>query len=68
MQDDTVPFAKHGVPVLDVIDYDYGPMDPATGDHAYHHTPKDTIDKISPQSLQASGDIFLELVRLLDQK
>ncbi len=40
MQDDTVPFAKHGVPVLDVIDYDYGPMDPATGDHAYHHTPK----------------------------
>jgi Zn-dependent M28 family amino/carboxypeptidase len=68
MQDDTVPFAKRGVPVLDVIDYDYGPMDPATGDHAYHHTAKDTIDKISPQSLQTSGDIFLELVHLLDQK
>jgi len=68
MEDDTVPFAKRGVPVLDLIDYDYGPMDPATGDHAYHHTAKDTIDKISPQSLQTSGDLFLELVHLLDQK
>jgi glutaminyl-peptide cyclotransferase len=68
IEDDTVPFAKRGVPVLDVIDYDYGPMDPATGDHAYHHTVKDTIDKISAQSLQTDGDIFLELVHLIDQK
>ncbi len=68
IEDDTVPFAKRGVPVLDVIDYDYGPMDPATGDHAYHHTVKDTIDKISAQSLQTDGDIFLELIHLIDQK
>ncbi len=67
IEDDTVPFAKRGVPVLDVIDFDYGPMDPATGDHAFHHTEKDTIDKISPQSLQASADIFVELIRLIDQ-
>jgi Zn-dependent M28 family amino/carboxypeptidase len=68
IEDDTVPFAKRGVPVLDVIDYNYGPMDPATGDHAYHHTVKDTIDKISPQSLQTDGDLFLELIHLIDQK
>jgi Zn-dependent M28 family amino/carboxypeptidase len=66
IEDDTVPFAKRGVPVLDVIDYDYGPMDQATGDHAYHHTAKDTIDKISAQSLQTDGDLFLELIRLID--
>ncbi len=68
IEDDTVPFAKRNVPVLDVIDYDYGPMDPATGDHAFHHTEKDTIDRISPQSLQTDGDIFLELIRLIDTK
>jgi Zn-dependent M28 family amino/carboxypeptidase len=66
IEDDTVPFAKRGVPVLDVIDYDYGPHDQAHPD-GYHHTAEDTIDKISPQSLQASADIFLELIHLIDQ-
>jgi Zn-dependent M28 family amino/carboxypeptidase len=68
MEDDTVPFEQRGVPSLDIIDYNYGPLIPSTGDHAYHHTPKDTIDKISPQSLQTSADLFLELIHLLDQK
>jgi hypothetical protein len=53
--------------VLDVIDFDYGPHTDATPD-GYHHTAQDTIDKISPQSLQTAGDIFLELIRLVDQK
>jgi len=68
MEDDTVPFEKRGVPTLDIIDYDYGPMDERTGDHAYHHTVQDTIDKISPQSLQTSADLFLELINLLNQR
>lgn len=68
MEDDTVSFAKRGVPVLDVIDYDYGPLDNANGDHAFHHTDKDTMDKISAQSLQTDGDIFLELIHLIDAK
>jgi len=67
IEDDTVPFARRGVPVLDVIDFDYGPHTDATPD-GYHHTAQDTIDKISPQSLQTAGDIFLELIRLVDQK
>lgn len=66
--DDTVPFAKRGVPVLDIVDLDYGPMDNSTGDHAYHHTVQDTIDKISPQSLQISADLFMEMINLLNQR
>jgi glutaminyl-peptide cyclotransferase len=67
IEDDTVPFARRGVPVLDVIDYNYGPHTSATPD-GYHHTAQDTIDKISPQSLQTSADIFMELIHLIDQR
>jgi glutaminyl-peptide cyclotransferase len=34
----------------------------------YHHTSQDTIDKISPNSLQISADLFLETIRLIDQR
>jgi Zn-dependent M28 family amino/carboxypeptidase len=67
IEDDTVPFAKRGVPVLDVIDYDYGPHSDSLPD-GYHHTAQDTIDKISAQSLQTSADIFMELIKLVDQR
>jgi hypothetical protein len=67
-QDDHLPFLKRGVPSLDVIDIEYGPLDPQTGDYAYHHTVQDTIDKISPQSLQISADLFLETIRLINQR
>jgi len=67
IEDDTLPFARRGVPVLDVIDYDYGPHTNALPD-GYHHTDKDTLDKISPQSLQIAGDLFLELIHLVDQR
>ena len=32
----------------------------------YHHTAQDTIDKISPKSLQISADLFLETIRLIN--
>jgi Zn-dependent M28 family amino/carboxypeptidase len=67
-QDDHLPFLDRGVPALDVIDTDYGPFDAKTGDAAYHHTAKDTIDKLSAQSLQTSADLFLETIRLIDQQ
>ena len=67
-EDDHLPFLKRGVPSLDVIDASYGPMDSGTGDYAFHHTAQDTTDKISPQSLQISSDLFLETVRLIDQR
>ena len=66
-EDDTVPFAKRGVPVLDVIDGDYGPHTRDLPD-GYHHTPQDTIDKISAQSLQTSADLFMDLIKLINQR
>jgi glutaminyl-peptide cyclotransferase len=63
--DDHLPFLRRGVPSLDVIDVDYGPHTAATPD-GYHHTAQDTIDKISPKSLQISADLFLETIRLIN--
>ena len=34
----------------------------------YHHTAQDTLDKISAKSLQISGDLFLEMIRLINQR
>jgi glutaminyl-peptide cyclotransferase len=66
-EDDHLPFAARGVPVLDLIDAHYGPATDAMPD-GYHHTDKDTLDKISAHSLQISGDIFLEMIRLINQR
>jgi len=66
-EDDHLPFAQRGVPVLDVIDAHYGPTTEAAPD-GYHHTAQDTLDKISPKSLQISGDLFLEMIRLINQR
>ena len=65
--DDHLPFLKRGVPSLDVIDVDYGPRTQSMPD-GYHHTAQDTIDKISPKSLQISADLFLETIRLINQR
>ena len=64
-EDDHLPFLRRGVPSLDIIDVDYGPHTAATPD-GYHHTAQDTIDKISPKSLQISADLFLETIRLIN--
>jgi Zn-dependent M28 family amino/carboxypeptidase len=66
-EDDHLPFAQRGVPVLDVIDAHYGPVTASMPD-GYHHTDQDTLDKISVHSLQISGDLFLEMIRLIDQR
>ena len=64
IQDDHLPFKERGVPVLDVIDYEYGTdQDP----EAYHHHEGDTLDKLSAQSLQVSADVFVALLRLINQ-
>jgi Zn-dependent M28 family amino/carboxypeptidase len=63
--DDHIPFKKRGVPVLDLIDIDYGPHTNQLPD-GYHHTAQDTIDKLSPKSLQIAADLFLETIRLIN--
>jgi Zn-dependent M28 family amino/carboxypeptidase len=60
--DDHMPLLKVGVPAVDIIDLDYG------YNNAFWHTPQDTLDKLSPQSLAISGDVVLETIRLLDAR
>lgn len=62
VEDDHLPFVERGVPSIDVIDLDYGPQ------NSYHHTVQDTLDKISARSLTIDGDVFLETIRLIDQR
>jgi glutaminyl-peptide cyclotransferase len=68
VSDDHLPFRQRGVPVLDIIDLDYGPPTPEHPEGGYHHTELDTLDKISAHSLQISGDLFLEMIRLINQR
>jgi len=67
VMDDHLPFQKRGVPVLDLIDLDYGPPTSEHPEGGYHHTALDTLDKVSPRSLQITGDLVVELVRLINQ-
>lgn len=62
MEDDHTPFARLGVPVADIIDFDYG------YNNAFWHNTEDTIDKLSPKSLQITGDVMLETIRLINAR
>jgi glutaminyl-peptide cyclotransferase len=61
MEDDHVPFLKRGVPSADIIDFDYG------YNNVFWHTTQDTVDKLSPKSLEIVGATVLETVRILDK-
>jgi Peptidase family M28. len=50
--DDHVPLLAAGLRVIDVIDINYPP----------HHTPQDTMDKISAKSLGIVGDVAAALI------
>ncbi len=50
--DDHVPLLNAGLRVIDVIDLNYPP----------HHTPQDTMDKISAKSLKIVGDVATALI------
>ncbi len=51
--DDHVELQKAGIRAINVVDFDYPP----------HHTPFDTIDKVSAESLQIVGDVAMAVVR-----
>lgn len=60
--DDHQAFLDHGFPAVDLIDFDYG-SSPGVND--YWHTEKDTIDKLSADSLFSTGRIVLEMMSRL---
>jgi glutaminyl-peptide cyclotransferase len=62
MLDDHVPFLQAGIPAVDLIDFEYGS---APGRNDYWHTANDTLDKISPRSLEIVGQTTLRLIELL---
>ncbi len=66
-EDDHMPFLQRGIPTLDIIDVDYGPRTSSLPD-GYHHTAQDTIDKISTASLQVSADLFVDMIKLINQR
>ncbi|HWN98686.1 MAG TPA: M28 family peptidase [Blastocatellia bacterium] len=51
--DDHIPFKGAGVPVVDLIDFNYGPS------NQYWHTNEDTLDKISGESIKIVGDVVI---------
>lgn len=61
VEDDHIPFLRRGVNALDVIDLDYGP------NNSYWHTEKDTVDKLSAESLQIVGRVVLETIKELER-
>jgi glutaminyl-peptide cyclotransferase len=61
VSDDHLPFVKRGVPSADLIDFTYG------YNNVLWHTPEDTVDKLSPKSLEIVGTVVLESIRILDK-
>ncbi len=51
--DDHLPLLDAGIRAIDVIDFSY----------PYHHTPEDTLDKVSARSLGIVGSVAMSLLR-----
>lgn len=62
IEDDHIPFSRIGLPVVDLIDFNYGP------NNSYWHTSKDTPDKLSARSLEAVGRIVLGTLDALSKR
>jgi Zn-dependent M28 family amino/carboxypeptidase len=58
VDDDHLPFLKLGVPSLDLIDFNYDPW----------HKDSDTMDKLSPKSLEIVGSVVVASVRKIDKQ
>ncbi len=54
--DEHIEFIDAGIPVADIIDFDYGPA------HAFWHTPRDVPGNTSAQTLLMVGDVVAEVV------
>ena len=62
IEDDHIPFLRHGVNALDLIDFTYGP------NNSFWHNDKDTIDKLSAESFEIVGRVLLETLKELEHE
>ncbi len=62
MEDDHLPFLMAGIDSVDLIDFNYGP------ENSYWHTDADTLDKLSPESLEKVGRLVLAVLAKLQAK
>lgn len=60
--DDHVPFLEAGFAAVNLIDFEYGS---APGLNDIWHTPDDTLDKLSPRSLQTVGRVIIGMLNRL---
>jgi len=66
--DDHISFKNVGVPVVDVVDAQFGRMGPGfDGMGEFHHANTDTMNKVSQASLDIVGKTILLTVELLDK-
>jgi glutaminyl-peptide cyclotransferase len=56
--DDHMPFVRMGVEAVDLIDFDKN----------YWHTPRDTIDKLSPHSFEVVGAVLTAVLNELEER
>ena len=61
VEDDHIPFLDVGIPAVDIIDLNYGPG------NSFHHTLEDSLDKISPQSMEKTGALVLAVLSELQK-
>ena len=57
--DDHVPLIEPGIPSINLIDFQFGSR---PGKNDYWHTPEDTLDKVSPDSLEIVGRVVIEML------
>jgi Zn-dependent M28 family amino/carboxypeptidase len=61
--DDHQPFLDLGFHAIDLIDFDYGSR---PGANNFWHTPEDTLDKLSSETLRQVGAVTLEMLHRLE--
>lgn len=59
IQDDHIPFRDAGVPVIDLIDFDFG-IGKGLGTMGYWHTADDTPDKLDRRGFDVTGTLILK--------
>ena len=60
MEDDHMPFINAGVRALDLIDFD--------SQSTFWHTPRDTMDKLDPNSFEIVGQVVMKSIEELEQQ